>query len=350
MLTNNLSAQTLTLKRNISTALQETSGLLYLNGKLITHTDSGGEPALYEMDTTTGIQTRKVLIQNATNIDWEDITMDSDFIYIGDFGNNQGNRTNLRIYKIALQDYLNMDTVLADTIKFNYSDQTNFSSSSFSTNYDAEALISLGDSLYIFTKNWGDGKSNIYPVSKTPGQYALIRTDSLNPQGYITGAVCDSANKQILLIGYTINSAFFMKINNWSSSFSGGQILRQVIQPNSSIQIEGIAQIDSFHYFISSERFQTTVSQLHVLDCRFPTKVTTLKNNPISIYPNPCRDYINIDTKEKTTSTIFSLGGVRIKSSCDKKIVVSDVSPGIYFIEIKKDNEIFTQMLNIEAR
>jgi len=42
------------LELPLSYNVRETSGLIYLNGKLITHNDSGGEPALYELDTITG--------------------------------------------------------------------------------------------------------------------------------------------------------------------------------------------------------------------------------------------------------------------------------------------------------
>ncbi len=129
-------AQSLSLVNSLGSNLIESSGLLYLNGKLITHTDSGGETALYEIDTATGLENRKVYISIVSNIDWEDITSEQNNIYIGDFGNNQGNRTNLRIYKIALQDYWTKDTVEADTLTFDDSDQADFSTTPFTTNFD----------------------------------------------------------------------------------------------------------------------------------------------------------------------------------------------------------------------
>jgi len=344
---NKLSAQSLSLQTTIEPSLQETSGLLYLNGKLITHTDSGGEPALYEMDTTDGSPTRKVVIQNATNIDWEDISMDDDFIYIGDFGNNQGNRTNLRIYKIDKQDYLTNDTVLADTLQFDYSDQTDFTPSTFSTNYDAEALISYGDSLYIFTKNWGNSRTNIYPISKKPGTYSLVKTDSVNSQGWITSAVCDSAQKQILLIGYTFNTAFYLKINNWNHLFSTGLLSRKILQPNSSIQIEGVAQIDNTHFFISSEKFQTTVSELHVLDCQLPTKADEPTLLLPIIYPNPCHDKLYIDFQGRTVICIYSLDGKLLLKTNNKIVDINQLAIGVYQVQLNSEGKIFYQKLQI---
>ena len=349
LLINNLSAQNLILQTAIPSPLQESSGLLYLNGKLITHTDSGGEPALYEMDTMNGTQTRKVVIQNATNIDWEDIAMDKDYIYIGDFGNNQGSRTNLRIYRVLKQEYLTKDTIQADTIQFNYSDQTNFTPTSFSTNFDAEAMISLGDSLYIFTKNWGDSKTNIYPISKQPGQYALTKTDSINSQGWITGAVCDSAQQQILLIGYTFNTAFYIRINVWTSTFSTGSLTRAIIQPNSSIQIEGVTQIDSVHYFISSEKFQSTLSELHIFDYRLPISVHAIDSRkPIEIYPNPAVDYIYIKSTEDLIVDIYSSIGRLLLHSDKKKIDIQELPSGSYFVRLHNKHITYYQKLIIQ--
>jgi len=68
----------------------ESSGAIIFNNRLITHNDSGGENKLFEVDLTTQQVARTVTISNATNIDWEDITQDDTFIYIGDFGNNNG--------------------------------------------------------------------------------------------------------------------------------------------------------------------------------------------------------------------------------------------------------------------
>ena len=83
-------SQQITEITQLHNSIKETSGLIFLDQKLITHNDSGGEPALYEIDTVSGNITRKVFISNAGNTDWEDICNDSTYIYIGDFGNKIG--------------------------------------------------------------------------------------------------------------------------------------------------------------------------------------------------------------------------------------------------------------------
>ena len=87
--------QDLTRLTSLDSTVFESSGLVYLNHRLITHNDSGDEPALYEIDTINGEVLRKVILRGALNRDWEDICADSKYIYVGDFGNNYGSRKDL---------------------------------------------------------------------------------------------------------------------------------------------------------------------------------------------------------------------------------------------------------------
>ena len=123
----------LDLQTELNTTISEVSGIIWIEGRLIGHNDSGDDANLYEIDPVSGEVIRTVMVENANNIDWEDITYDEDYIYIADFGNNDGNRTNLMIYKISKSDFLSMPTVIADTIKFNYAEQIDFSPGPYST-------------------------------------------------------------------------------------------------------------------------------------------------------------------------------------------------------------------------
>ncbi|MBL4643362.1 MAG: T9SS C-terminal target domain-containing protein, partial [Flavobacteriaceae bacterium] len=113
-------------KYDLPNTVSETSGLLFYNGKLITHNDSGDNANLYELDTISGNITRTIHITNATNVDWEDITQDETYIYIGDFGNNNGNRQDLKIYRILKSDFNNGTSITSEVISFSYEDQVNF--------------------------------------------------------------------------------------------------------------------------------------------------------------------------------------------------------------------------------
>ena len=182
--------------------VNESSGMICSDPNFIwTHNDSGGAPHLYEVDLLTGTIFKTVVLKNATNKDWESMTQDNEYTYLSDTGNNNGNRTDLVIYKIPTIDLQTKDSVTASSIFISYADQDDFSTSS-KHNFDCEAIIPLGDHLYLFTKNRGNFKTNIYKVSKMPGTYVLEKEGSLEVEGLITDAAINSGQDQICLFGY----------------------------------------------------------------------------------------------------------------------------------------------------
>ncbi|MGB0807065.1 MAG: hypothetical protein ACPGRC_10260, partial [Salibacteraceae bacterium] len=246
--------------------IEETSGLLKLGEKLITHNDSGGEPILYEFDSSTGKVTRKVVVTHAKNVDWEDITADDEFIYIADIGNNKGKRDNLKIYRIPISEYLTQDSVRAEKIKISYADQKNFNPGKFMTNYDAESLVSIGDSLYIFSKNWGNHQSRIYALPKKTGTYELLPKATFKAKCLVTGADYNAQNNEIVLVGYLYNKQFIMRLNEFGlNNISNGTFVSQEfkVPENGSKQIEGIVHDTQFNYFISAEAYQGNTQVLY---------------------------------------------------------------------------------------
>ncbi len=153
------------LKFQLPSAIPESSGVVWSNGKLWTHNDSGNPATFFSVDTTTGAVLQKVYVDNYSNTDWEDITADSLYIYLGDCGNNNGNRTDLKILKIAKSDIGSAAIVHlnAQAISFSYTDQTSFASNALN-NFDCEAVMSMGDYLYLFTKDRGDAKTRVYQL------------------------------------------------------------------------------------------------------------------------------------------------------------------------------------------
>ena len=118
------------LRANLGIAINETSGLVLTDGQLWTHQDSGGPNALFKIDSTSGLVKQIVYVDNYSNVDWEDIAADKDYIYIAETGNNNGTRKDLKILKIAKADIGSTDTVHlnAQAIQFSYADQTTFTS------------------------------------------------------------------------------------------------------------------------------------------------------------------------------------------------------------------------------
>ncbi len=260
------------LNTNLALKLNETSGLIWWNNQVWTHNDSGGEPALYAVDTATGSIRKKVTVSNATNVDWEDIAQDDAFIYIGDFGNNaNGNRQDLKIYKVKKVDVQSKTSVKATVINFSYSDQTDFSpTGSNNTNFNCEAMIAYGDSLFLFSKDWVDNKTRIYKLPKVAGTYKAINIGEWNVEGLITGADIIPDKRVIVLSGYNavVTPFVFLLYDFTGNSFFGAN-KRKVDVSQSFLQIEGICPVTSTSFLISNERLQTVVTtkaKLQTLD------------------------------------------------------------------------------------
>jgi len=182
--------------------VQETSGLIFFQGKLYTHNDSGNAAVLYEVDTLTLGINRTITVNNAENVDWEDLTRDESYLYIGDIGNNQGNRQDLGIYRISLSELEQGEEVNAERITYAYADQLDFSAEA-NSDWDAEALISYGDQLIIFTKQWQSLGTVAYSLPKTAGDHQAQRVGETNVNGLITGAAYNTETRVVYLVGYS---------------------------------------------------------------------------------------------------------------------------------------------------
>lgn len=246
------------LKFNLNTALSESSGLLNWKNLVWTHNDSGNGPLIYGMNATSGAIQRRVTLLNATNIDWEDIAQDNNFIYIGDFGNNaNGNRTDLKIYRVAKSAINARDTVTASVINFSYSDQTDFSpKGANNTNFDCEAMVAYGDSLFLFSKDWADNKTRLYKLPKKPGTFTATKIGELNVSGLITGAEVLSTEKVIVLSGYnTLLSPFIYLLYDFTGNNFFDANKRKVALNAAFTQLEGICSKSSTSFLVSNENY-----------------------------------------------------------------------------------------------
>ncbi|MCB9226617.1 MAG: T9SS type A sorting domain-containing protein [Chitinophagales bacterium] len=329
-------AQEISIKTYLDNEVNETSGLLNLNGKIYTLNDSGGEAIVYELDTINGSVLSRKYITNATNIDWEALTADNNFVYIADFGNNNGSRTNLRIYKVSISNFVQTDSLVADTIQFSYENQTDFTPSN-SHNFDAEAIVALDDSLYIFTKNWGNFKTYIYSLSKNEGISTAYLKDSVSTEGLTTDAVYNEAKQQMVLLGYSF-LCILNEVNSTFDSFSSFEIENIILPPNSSFQTEGICNSQNA-YFISAESFNGNTQVLYQYK-NTPTAINTVENKNISIYPNPANGYINIEHtgKDLLYSEVYNIGGEKILTTAKTHLSLTGLSKGTYLIKIYTNN------------
>ncbi|WP_439883226.1 T9SS type A sorting domain-containing protein [Pontibacter sp. MBLB2868] len=333
-------SQQLRLVSKLESAINETSGLIYFNNKVITHNDSGDEPALYELDINNGKITRKVYVKDADHVDWEDITFDKTYIYIGDFGNNLGKRTDLKIYRVSISDYIHSsnDTVTAEIIRFSYADQTDFTSKKYATNFDAEAMIAYNGNIYVFTKNWLDSWTNVYTVPSSPGTYSAPKIDSINVQGLITGATYNFQSNIILLTAYSISGPFIIQLSSFSANlFSNGSIEKIPLETPAgcSVQIEAITFFDENICYLTAEENSSGAPALYELKLQNTLSIKDANAKGAVVYPNPVSTILIIEFDKFFCAELYTIDGVLNRTTEEKKIDVTGMKPGVYFLVLK---------------
>lgn len=239
--------------------LRGTSGLVYWNGYFWSHNDAA-RPALYQIDTF-GHILQRIGMPEVGRGNCEDLAQDDQYFYLGDFGNNMhGSRQNLRIYRIAKADLLkDTNKVSVDSINFTYRNQRDYSDKpADQTNFDCEAMICVGDSLYLFSKQWITPGTRVYAMSKKPGSYTLQPQNFCQFDGLITGATTIPGKKLVVLCGYTTNlltylNPFVVVLQDYPGNrFFEGQVKRLELGLPYH-QVEAITLRDDGRCFITNE-------------------------------------------------------------------------------------------------
>ena len=243
-----------TIQSRVDKSINETSGLAKIGETYWTHNDSGGEPALYQFDPFSGSIIKKVSVLGAKNYDWEELASDSTYLYIGDFGNNRGNRKNLVIYKVRIIDILSQEKVETEEIHFSYPDQTSFYNG-YNHNHDAESMIAYGDSLYLFSKNWQNMRSKLYALPKNPGTYDAHLISEFDSRGTLTAAAISEDAQSLFLLGYNPGrgfAPFLWIITDWKNNdFYSGTMER--VNFDANLQTEAVIMVDDSTLYITSE-------------------------------------------------------------------------------------------------
>jgi len=236
--------------------LSENSGMTSSGGLIWFINDSGNEPVLYGYSREQNAVLKTLVVKDMANTDWEDITQNDTYLFIGDFGNNAGSRTNLRIICINKSDLQSVsDTVVPfGSITFQYEDQTDFSSSPEATPFDCEAFIATSDSIFLFTKDWVNQQTRIYGLPSFPGNYEAEFIDQWDVDGLITSAAWSEANKELLLLGYTPIVPFIWVYTGFNeNTLTFESATRTDFENYIGTQTEGIMITENGTIVISSE-------------------------------------------------------------------------------------------------
>lgn len=218
--------------------------------------DQGNKNVIYGLDRQ-GKQIADVLVENAENRDWEDITADAQGnMYIGDFGNNDNDRQDLSILKVDLKDASQKAAKVTQTTTFHYEGQTEFPPKKSNWLYDCEAFVEKDGYFYLFTKNRSkgfDGTFLVFQVPNKAGDFEAKLVAKLKLQGgysdaAITSAAINSRNQIILLTHKNI----YMLSTFFDKNFETAVIQKTPLNHNS--QKEAVVYLDDKTLLIADEK------------------------------------------------------------------------------------------------
>ena len=236
----------LTKVGSLKGTVPESSGLAPADGSqsYFSFGDDGNSATLYEI-TSTGKLVRSLEVP-AANHDWESLSRDGrGNYYIGDCGNNESDRRDLKIYK-----YRPDAPQAVGTIAFNYPDQREFPPKKKQRNFDCEASLWHEGQVFLFTKDRTQERtSNVYSVPDQPGTYTAKMVTSLAIPGQVTDAAIRADGHRLVLLGRS--ELFILDGNSWP------EILKATpreISLNGAGQTEGVVFKDDNTLLISTEK------------------------------------------------------------------------------------------------
>ena len=240
--------------------LNEASGLVIDGEELIWHNDSGDGPYLYTTDRAGHLLRTDTL--SARAYDYEDIAADeSGLLYVGDFGNNTGRRSEQTVYRY------DRATQRTDSIVYTYPGEDGRGRLT-PGNYDCEAMVVADGRVHLFTKDMLFGPRAYYikhfTVPAEPGTYVAELVDSLYlPRRVVTGAALDRERGELYLVAYNFrmllgflptSSASLITLSDYPGErFLSGQMERRNIAWALPTQHEAVAIYDGKYLYVGAE-------------------------------------------------------------------------------------------------
>lgn len=225
-------------RHRLNKEVAETSGLWCDEQSMYTLNDSGNAPVLYQLNTRGQIEKRFPL--DVSNRDWEALAGDEHSWYVADIGNNSGRRKDIFVYKVPRHKPEEKIT----TLKLQYQQATK-KIEPYAHDRDAEALVTKGNQLVMFSKSWRSNILHVYILDKEESTQQLVsRYDVEGLPGMVTGAAYVEKSDHYVLVGYDGRGLFTPFIARLGGDFSLfdfqklpslGQVEGVCVRPNGEV-------------------------------------------------------------------------------------------------------------------
>jgi hypothetical protein len=344
-------AQTIKKWYNLSSPLTEISGMTLWQNRYFAHGDGGSPAMIFELDAKGKIIDTTTLLQ--PNTDWEDMAANTTHFFIGDFGNNNGNRKDLKILKFAA-DSLGKKKVVPEVISFSYADQTDFTSSQF-TNFDCEAMVATADSLYLFSKSKASGICRVYALPVISGNYVADISDTVQPPFWVTGSHLQ--NNELILCGYVPNIMFSLTPLFYQCKMVNGRIQHGSgkaynLTYTGTKQIETVCRSTTGSILLSGEAYSGDSAA--VFELILPAaKTNRTKTQGHGLIPNPAGDKIQLKNNlPGSYCGIYKPDGQLVKNLTPNiygEMNIAQLPGGLYWIEYVDDRgkKVFERLLKL---
>ncbi|TDO22528.1 hypothetical protein [Pedobacter duraquae] len=204
-----------------------------------------------------------ITIAGATNVDWEDITMDNKGnLVIADVGNNYNDRKDLVLYVVPEPSPIASNTTFLKKLFLKYPDQKTFTDKK-DFNYDCEAVFFADGRFQMLSKDRADTFTRHYRMDteRTDEVNTLTLLDQFNIGGKVTAADASEDGNRLVVITYTA-IWMFERTSPTGSYFNGNIWWLPVKAP----QIESVCFKDDKTLWLLDEEaaalFEVPVSKL----------------------------------------------------------------------------------------
>ena len=200
--------------------LVEISSLQYHDGLFYGINDSGGKPIIYYFNQENPARITRQIELSVSNNDWETTAESDSLLFVGDTGNNRGERDDLKVYyvpKKKLNPSKSFEKVQADTIGFLYPEQEIFENHAYNHDFDLEAMLWHNRKLHLFTKAWKSNNTTHYTLDIVKGKQPAWLVESYDTGFMVTAADLFKINQnsaRLALIGYTRDGDVYLLISD----------------------------------------------------------------------------------------------------------------------------------------